>query len=275
MRRSGRSLTHVSVAAHDATEYEARQRIDRAKADFGQMQVRAGDPRYHVEVLEGSPTVHSHIVGPTPKGTRPKDVIERLEKSAVYGEGIGGGVVYDPPGFVNYLRKQATPQAHYAAGRSFRRDRGPHVLGDGGGDRVRMSRQLEADLVGEGIVPPRRRTYRKRGLKPPLRGLVELETQLPLFPHLAKPISWVREFDHGIASPSVALEIEFRRKQLGLTQAQLATRAGVSRPTLANLIAGRFGFAAWPAARLRDVLLVEPLLELAIGGLNGGRSHGE
>ncbi len=125
-----------------------------------------------------------------------------------------------------------------------------------------MSKQLEADLIDEGILQPRLRTYRRRGLKKPPRGLVELETQLPLFPHLAKPISRVREFDHGIASPSVALEIEFHRKRRGLTQAQLASLAGISRPQLANVIAGRFGLAPWPTARLRDVLLDEPDLDL-------------
>ena len=261
IRRDGGPAIYLTLEAHDESEYEARRRFDRAKADFGQMQSRAGDPRYMVEVLEGSPTVHSHIIGRTPKGSRPRDIIDRLKRSKVYGDGLEGKTVTDPDGLVNYLSKEATPQAHYR--KSFRRKKGSHKLGDGGGDRVRLSKQLEADLVGEGILQPRIRTYRKRGLKKPPRGLVELETQLPLFPHLAKPISRVREFDHGIASPSVAREIEFHRKRRGLTQAELASLAGISRPQLANVIAGRFGLSPWPAARLRDVLLAEPHLELA------------
>jgi hypothetical protein len=87
MRSHGR-LMHVSVEAHEGTEYEARQRIDRVKADFGQTQVRAGGSRFYVEVLESSPTVHSHIIGLTPKGSRPEHIIARLKNSKVYGDGM-------------------------------------------------------------------------------------------------------------------------------------------------------------------------------------------
>ncbi len=254
MRRGGRSLMWLTVEAHGATEHEARQRSDRVKSDFGQIQVRAGDKRYYVEVLEGEPTVHSHIIGATPSGSKPHEIVERLKQSRVYGDNLEGGPVTDAAGLVDYLSKEATPQAHYAACRSFTRNKGPHKLGDGGGDRVRLSRQLDADLLRKGLVERRRRTYRKHGLKPPPRALVEGETQLPLFPHLAKPVSRVHEFGHGTAPPAVALEIEFHRRRLGLTQTELARRAGISQPQLANVIAGRFGLAAWPAARLREAL---------------------
>jgi hypothetical protein len=252
MRRAGRSLIHITVEAHDASEHEVRRRIARVKADFGQIQVRAGDPRHMVEVLESSPNVHAHITGPTPKGHRPEHIIVRLKRSKVYGDGIEGGAVYDAAGLVNYLCKEATTQARYAACNSFRRNKGSHKLGDGGGDRVRLSKQLEADLLGEGIIERRTRTYRKR-LKPPSRDLVEAH-QLLLFPQLGKPVSRIHDFSRGIAPPTVSLELEFHRKRRGLTQAQLASLIGISRPQLANFTAGRFGLAPWPAARLREAL---------------------
>jgi hypothetical protein len=178
MRRGGRSLIHLTVEAHDAMEYEVRRLFDKVKADIGQMQIRAGDRRYLIEVLESTGSVHSHIIAPTPAGRRPKDIIERLKRSSVYGDNLKGSVVTYLPGLVNYLSKEATPEAHYAACHSFRRLRGSHKLGEGGGDRVRLSRQLEDDLVDQGIVKRRRKTYRNRGLKPPLRDHAAAETQI-------------------------------------------------------------------------------------------------
>jgi len=61
-----------------------------------------------------------------------------------------------------YLAKERTPQAGYRRG---------HVLGGriagshripGGGDRVRLSRELERDAIEAGYVEPWRHTYAKR-----------------------------------------------------------------------------------------------------------------
>ncbi len=178
MRRGGRSLIHLTVEAHDATEYEVRRLFDKVKADIGQMLIRAGDRRYLIEVLEGTGSVHSHIIAPTPGSCRTKEIIERLKRSSVYGDNLEGSVVTNLPGLVKYLSKEATPEAHYAACRSFRRLGGSHKLGEGGGDRVRLSRQLEDDLIDEGIVERRRRTYRNRGLEAQPRDLVAGDTQI-------------------------------------------------------------------------------------------------
>jgi hypothetical protein len=62
---------------------------------------------------------------------------------------------------VGYLAKFASPEAHFAFGRSFRRARGSHRL-EGGGDRVRLSRALERDLLDAGVIRPFCRTYAKR-----------------------------------------------------------------------------------------------------------------
>ena len=47
------------------------------------------------------------------------------------------------------LSKLATPQAHYAAGFAFRRVKGTHVMQ---GDRVRLSRELERDMLAAAVI---------------------------------------------------------------------------------------------------------------------------
>lgn len=254
MRSRRRPLVWLTLEDHEAGELALRNLADRLKSDFGQMQRRADGPRYSLEVLESTHALHSNIIGLVPVGLTVGKVVDRLEASAVFGANVNGQLVRNPDGLVKYLSKEATTQAHFAAGRSFRRSPGSHPLGEGGGDRVRPSRDLYRDMIDAGATEPRKRTYRVRSLKPPQRGLSVGETQLSLFPTMTKPVARLHDYGHGIASPSVALEIEFRRKQAGMTQAQLARRAGISRPQLTNAIQGRFGLAAWSASRLREAL---------------------
>jgi hypothetical protein len=95
----------------------------------------------------------------------------------------------------------------------------------------------------------------------PARSLVQGELQLVLLDDYRRPvarqIARLHDFVGGIMPPSVAMEVEHLRRRLGLTQCELARRAGISQPQLANVVAGRFGLAAWPAARLQNLLLVE------------------
>jgi hypothetical protein len=95
----------------------------------------------------------------------------------------------------------------------------------------------------------------------PVRSLVQGELQLVLLDDYRQPvarqIARLRDYVGGLMPPSVAMEVEHLRRRLGLTQSELAQRAGISQPQLANVVAGRFGVAAWPAARIRDVLLVK------------------
>jgi hypothetical protein len=58
--------------------------------------------------------------------------------------------------------------------------------------------------------------------------------QLPLLPALNRPVARLRDFGGGFMPPSVAREIEFLRRQLSLSQTQLASLIGRSQGQLAN-----------------------------------------
>jgi transcriptional regulator with XRE-family HTH domain len=53
----------------------------------------------------------------------------------------------------------------------------------------------------------------------------------------------------------VALEIEFRRQQLGLSQLQLASRIGRSQGQLANALRGHDPISSAAVNRLREILI--------------------
>lgn len=66
------------------------------------------------------------------------------------------------------------------------------------------------------------------------------------------------DFGGGIMPAEVAREIEKRRREMGLTQQQLADACKIARPTLANAMQGRFALSVWATARLREFLLSPP-----------------
>jgi hypothetical protein len=83
---------------------------------------------------------------------------------------------------------------------------------------------------------------------------IRLVGQGELFHELERPAARLRDFHGGILPPAPALELEFRRRRLGLTQRQLASMAGLSQPQYANAVQGRFGLSPSAAARLKAVL---------------------
>jgi len=58
----------------------------------------------------------------------------------------------------------------------------------------------------------------------------------------------------GFVPPAVAAEIEFRRRQRGLSQRELARLIGRSQGQLANALRGHDPMSAVSVNRLRDVL---------------------
>jgi hypothetical protein len=63
----------------------------------------------------------------------------------------------------DYLLNEATtPQAWYGARKSFRRIKGSIPLGELGGDRVVLSKDLKDTLLRAGKIEPYRRTYANR-----------------------------------------------------------------------------------------------------------------
>jgi transcriptional regulator with XRE-family HTH domain len=68
-------------------------------------------------------------------------------------------------------------------------------------------------------------------------------------------VSRLRDFGGGFVPPSVAREIEFRRRQRGLSQRELGKLIGRSQGQLANALRGHDPVSAFVVNRLREVLL--------------------
>jgi hypothetical protein len=237
----------------------ARYTVAAIQKRITRLQVEHGLRPYSVTTFETRGGLHAHI---TFIGNR--EIAERLKRSTAFGEFIQVDPVVDPGGLARkYLAKERTPQAgyrrqHVLGGRL----RGSHRL-DGGGDRVRLSRDLERDAISAGYVDPwqhtnarrsaERKTYRLRRLYP--RKAPRLAGQLPLLPELNRPVARLREFGGGFVPPSVRVEIEWRRRQLGLSQVDLAAMIGRSQGQLANALRGHDPISGAVVNRLRDILI--------------------
>jgi hypothetical protein len=131
---------------------------------------------------------------------------------------------------------------------------------------VRLSRELERDAIDAGFVAPwqhsnakrcapaDRKPYRPRKLTsraPRCAGQIEL------FPEL-RPVARFHAFGGGYVPPAVALEIEYRRKRLGLTQRQLGDMIGVGQSQIANVLRGHDPISRLATNRLRKILLKQP-----------------
>jgi hypothetical protein len=85
-----------------------------------------------------------------------------------------------------------------------------------------------------------------------------LSGQILLFPEMSKPVARLQSFGGGLVPAAVAAEIEFRRRQHGLSQRQLAKLIGRSQGQLANALQGHDPMSAASVNRLRDALLTAP-----------------
>lgn len=258
LQRQG-SGVFVTVQAYGRPERIVRDLARKAKAHLTTYQARAGmKRRLWLEVLESKPEVHTHIVAPFPSLAAAAKAIETLNGSSLF-LSYGANTLMAVPvtawnKLTKYLAGEATPQAWFAAGRSFTRVKGSHPLGEGGGDRVRVSRDLDAALVRSGNIEPRKRSYALRSLPKPPKTIQAGETQLSLFPHLDKPISRLKDFNAGVAPAAVRAEIRFRLRRRGWTQDELARRTNMSRPQITNFLQGRFGTTNWHVQRIREAL---------------------
>jgi hypothetical protein len=115
---------------------------------IGKLQGRSGIRQYSVTVFEASGGTHAHILF-----LGNEDIARRLKGSSIFGGLIHVAPVTDPTRLAQkYLTKERTPQAAYGRQHACGgRIRGSHRL-EGGGDRVRLSRNLERDAVGAGYV---------------------------------------------------------------------------------------------------------------------------
>jgi hypothetical protein len=144
-------LLHTNKGTTRSAISDIQKRITR-------LQVEHGLRPYNVTTFETRGGLHAHIVF---LGNR--EIVERLKSSTAFGEFIQVDPVVDPGSLARkYLAKERTPQAGYRrelvlGGRL----RGSHRL-DGGGDRVRLSRDLERDAIAAGFVEPWQHTNARR-----------------------------------------------------------------------------------------------------------------
>jgi hypothetical protein len=127
------------------------KRITRLQGNYGIRQ-------YSVITFESRGGIHAHI---TFLGTR--HIAKRLKQSTRFGELLDIRPVTDLNGLTRkYLAKERTPQAGYGREHILGgRIRGSHRL-PGGGDRVRLSRELERDAIEAGYVEAWQHTNARR-----------------------------------------------------------------------------------------------------------------
>ena len=245
-----------------------REVSDKVKSHIVTFQRRNACPAYWLEVLEPRPRLHVHLIAAAPD-RHLRRMINSLSASPLFGERLEAKRVYDMTGLARYLSKFATPQAHYAAGFAFRRVRGSHVMQ---GDRVRLSRELERDMLAAAVIRPFVRTYAKRLPKAPaLLAEIEVRCRDSLFD--AEPLTLLAAPPRPkappmkrdkIPPPSLPLayppSIADLLAGLGPTHEVIAASVGLSRPQATNIIRGRFGVSR---------SIVRRVLRTGEGGLNG------
>jgi len=238
---------------------QARDIVADLERRIGKLQIEAGIPAYRVTVYETIGGLHAHLLF---LGSR--KLVERLKQSTAFRPYLDVRRAHDVPGLSHaYLAKERTPQAEYGLGHRLKggRRRGSHRL-PGGGDRVRLSGALKRDAIAAGYVEPWQRTNAKRSeaRKPyRLRRLVPWKAakpvgQIPLFPELERGAVRLRDFGGGTLPAATALELEFRRCQLGLSQRALGELVDLSQPTLANAVSGLYGLSHAAVTRIKKVL---------------------
>jgi hypothetical protein len=218
--------------------------------------------KYSAWVFETHPSLHAHFVF-----IGNQDIAEALRRSAVCA-GSDVRLVSDPDGLSKkYLVKERTPQAGYGRTDLGGRMGGSHKLNDGERwDRVRLSAELYRDALEAGLIQDWTRTNAKRSPERKKRRLqrlypkkaLRLSGQMLLFPEMSKPVARLQAFGGGYIPRAVAEEIKFRRRQLGLSQRQLAIRVGRSQGQISNAIRGHDPISAAAVNRIRDVLLRTP-----------------
>jgi hypothetical protein len=160
-RRCGLWLASTAKASSRLLIADIWKRITRLQGAYGLR-------RYSVNTFESSGALHAHTIF---LGSRA--IAERLKASNQFGSLFDVQTIADPNGLVRkYLVKERTPQAGYRRGHILGgRIAGSHQL-PGGGDRVRLSRELERDAIEAGYVEAWQHTNARRSpsRRTPQRG---------------------------------------------------------------------------------------------------------
>lgn len=241
------------------------KRADRVKNHIRTFQSRHGGEPYWAEVIETRPRPHVHIVAAAPP-KKAKRMCRAIEGSSVLGD-VRACIVTEPNGLVDYLTKEKTTEAWFAAGRRTRRVKGPHKL-PSGGDRQRLSRDLKADLIAAGRIEDYTRTNARRASKVinadalsrdfdrARHGLFFLE-DLPEMPGAQKSKGSNSRTRSKRLPPSLPLNypptVPEVMTRLAATHREIGERLGLSRPQTTNIIQGRFGVSRNVARRVLEL----------------------
>ena len=264
-RKQRHQLWYIVISAPRMTEYELRRYVREVKSRITDELRRAGIKlKLFIEVLESEISVHSNIVLGGPEAVI--RALERSPKFAALGDDQGTFIkvkhVYNSKTLNSYLKYEATSQTHYRDRHAYPRRSGSHPLGEGGGDRVRPSEDMWRVLEAEGIERPKRtyasRNIRHKAIVPepvlgPITWATDIRGQGLLFdtPPIAANLN---EHYGGLLDRSKATDLESWRRLHGLTQRELAARAGIAQPTYANAVARRDCLSRDAAARLHAVM---------------------
>lgn len=152
-------------------ERSARGVIAQAQSLVAQLQKRAGLPQFAVTILESTFGLHGNIIFVATNKVALQFGRSSLKK--YLGEHKGGAcrtgfyrvkqTREDWASVRSYYSKERTEEAHAAYGHlSDHYTPGVHRLGQGGGDRVRLSRALDRHLLDLGLIEPYRRTNSRK-----------------------------------------------------------------------------------------------------------------
>lgn len=242
-------LWYAVLADRWREEREVRALVRELKSDILQAQREVGTPPFWLEMCEGAPAFHSNILFPL-GGSKAERLIARIARSKLYpGDLLSIQAAEGSDWFVSYCSKERTPQARFLGGlKMSRRLKGSHPLGQGGGDRVRLSKGLQTALVQENRIEPYRRLYASRSLPRIAQNSCDTDisvttSALSRPPHRkaqkssppAQPIQLELAFDLKPAPPLLKL-VEEKRLALNLTQREAAQRLGIKQPAYSNAV---------------------------------------
>lgn len=214
IERLGLQLYYAVVADRYRPEWELREKTRKLKSDIVRAQRLSGvTPGWWLQMDEGSPAWHANILFPLggPKGPR---LYAGLKRSALFdGDVLDVQEADGAAWFVSYCSEERAPQAKYVhgVGKLMPRKIGSHHNGEGGGNRVHLSLELEAFMREEGGLAKRRKVYRSRAL-----------------PKCTKPVQYVEPVQIALplAAPAIDIRalVENKRREIGLSQNELAAR---------------------------------------------------
>ncbi len=156
------SVILVSLASSGDNTADLRERSDKLKNHIVKFQRDHGMSPWWADMLEVHPKLHLHLFAAAPRG-KVRRMCRAIEGSKILGD-VDARPVYDMNGAVNYALGELTTEAKFSLkkrGRNIRRIKGSHKIPDGG-DRQRLSRGLEREMIGAGIIKPWTKTNARR-----------------------------------------------------------------------------------------------------------------